>query len=50
VLDPFAGSGTTGAACIAEGFDAVLCEREAEYLADIERRVGAHVEREDIYA
>lgn len=41
VLDPFAGSGTTGAAAEAEGFDAILIEREAEYLADIRRRVGA---------
>jgi site-specific DNA-methyltransferase (adenine-specific) len=42
VLDPFAGSGSTGMACMREGFDAVLIEREAEYVADIERRI-AHV-------
>jgi site-specific DNA-methyltransferase (adenine-specific) len=41
VLDPFAGSGTTGAACIREGFDAVLIEREAEYVADIRARLEA---------
>jgi hypothetical protein len=40
-LDPFAGSGTTGAAAFLEGFNAVLIEREAEYQADIERRIGA---------
>lgn len=40
VLDPFAGSGTTGAAAVAEGFSAILCEREAEYVADIERRLS----------
>jgi site-specific DNA-methyltransferase (adenine-specific) len=40
VLDCFAGSGTTGAAAIAEGFKAVLIEREAEYVADIRRRLG----------
>jgi site-specific DNA-methyltransferase (adenine-specific) len=40
VLDCFAGSGTTGAACTAEGFDATLVEREAEYVADIQRRMG----------
>lgn len=40
VLDPFAGSGTTGAACKAEGFDCILIEREAEYIADIERRLA----------
>lgn len=43
VLDPFAGSGSTGMACLREGFDAVLIEREAEYVADIRRRI-AHVQ------
>jgi len=38
VLDPFAGSGTTGQAAMEEGFRAVLIEREAEYVADIRRR------------
>lgn len=38
ILDPFAGSGTTGEAAHLEGFDAILIEREAEYLADINRR------------
>lgn len=46
VLDPFAGSGTTGMACMAEGFDCTLIEREAEYVADIRRRI-AHVRGED---
>jgi len=36
VLDPFAGSGTTGAAAQAEGFRATLIEREAEYVADLQ--------------
>jgi len=40
VLDPFAGSGTTGAACALEGFNAILCEREAQYVADIKRRLN----------
>lgn len=40
VLDPFAGSGTTGAAALQEGFRVILCEREAEYVADIRRRLG----------
>jgi len=40
VLDPFAGSGSTGVACIAEGFDAILIEREAEYVEDIHRRIA----------
>jgi DNA modification methylase len=46
VLDPFAGSGSTGMACLREGFDAILIEREAEYIADIKRRL-AHVKGED---
>jgi site-specific DNA-methyltransferase (adenine-specific) len=39
VLDPFAGTGTTGAASFIEGRRCVLIEREVEYLADIERRM-----------
>ena len=46
VLDPFGGSGTTAAACAREGLDCILIEREAEYVADIERRV-AHVSGTD---
>jgi site-specific DNA-methyltransferase (adenine-specific) len=38
VLDPFAGTGTTGAAAVAEGFGVVMMERESEYVADICRR------------
>lgn len=40
VLDPFAGTGTTGQAALAEGFSAVLIEREVEYQKDIRRRLG----------
>ena len=39
VLDPFAGTGTTGEAAWREGMRAVLIEREAEYQADIARRM-----------
>lgn len=39
ILDPFAGTGTTGEAAWREGFSAVLIEREAEYQADIARRM-----------
>jgi DNA modification methylase len=46
VLDPFAGSGSTGMAYLREGFDAILIEREAQYVADIHRRI-AHVSGED---
>jgi site-specific DNA-methyltransferase (adenine-specific) len=45
-LDPFAGSGTTGMACMAEGIDCILIEREAEYVADIKARI-AHVRGDD---
>ena len=40
ILDPFAGSGTTGIAAINKGFRVILCEREAEYVADIRGRFG----------
>lgn len=40
VLDCFAGTGTTGEAAWREGFSAVLIEREAEYQADIRRRMA----------
>lgn len=39
VLDPFAGSGTTGEACQAEGVRALLIEREADYLPLITQRL-----------
>jgi site-specific DNA-methyltransferase (adenine-specific) len=39
VLDPFAGSGTTGQAAREEGFNAILIERETEYCDDIRRRL-----------
>ena len=39
VLDPFAGSGTTGEAAMLEGFNAMLIEREAEHVADIRHRI-----------
>ena len=40
VLDPFAGSGTTGAACELEGFDFIGIEREAEYVEIAEARIA----------
>lgn len=39
ILDPFAGTGTSGQAAFEEGFSATLIEREAEYQADISRRM-----------
>lgn len=40
VLDPFAGTGTTGEAAFREGMRSVLIEREEEYQADIRRRMA----------
>ncbi len=39
VLDCFAGSGTTGEACMLAGFDCTLIEREAQHAQDIEHRI-----------
>ena len=41
VCDPFAGSGTTGVACVHEGFRFIGIEQDAEY-AEIARRRIAH--------
>lgn len=38
LLDPFAGSGTTGTAAVREGFQTILCENDPEYQDDICRR------------
>ena len=40
ILDPFAGSGTTGVAAIAEGRRAILIEKEPDYAAICRRRVA----------
>lgn len=40
VLDPFAGSGTTGVAALREGCRVTLCELDPEYVQDIERRIA----------
>jgi DNA modification methylase len=39
VLDCFAGSGTTGEACMLSGFDCTLIERDAQHARDIEHRI-----------
>jgi site-specific DNA-methyltransferase (adenine-specific) len=46
VLDPFAGSGTTGQATVEEGFDAILIEREAEYCDDIRCRLALFLDQQ----
>ena len=45
VLDPFAGSGTTGEACIVEGFDCTMIEREAQYVDLIDKRLSKDIQR-----
>jgi DNA modification methylase len=40
VLDPFAGSGTTGCAAALEGFDSILIELQKEYIPIIKARVA----------
>lgn len=40
VLDPFAGSGTSGVAALATGRDCILIEREDTYIADIRERLA----------
>jgi site-specific DNA-methyltransferase (adenine-specific) len=41
VLDPFAGSGSTGKAAVAEGFRFIGIEREAEYVEIAKARIAA---------
>lgn len=40
VLDPFMGSGSTGKACVREGFQFIGCELSAEYVAIAEARIS----------
>lgn len=42
ILDPFAGSGTTGIAALQEGHRAILIEREPAYVDIIHRRLKEH--------
>ena len=44
VLEPFAGSGTTLEACIAEGMRCVGIEREAKYLPLIQQRLSKGID------
>ena len=39
IIDPFAGSGSTGVAALQEGFHFLACEREPEYVAIAEARI-----------
>lgn len=45
VLDPFMGSGSTGKACMREGFQFVGIEREEPYLAIADARISSEMDR-----
>jgi DNA modification methylase len=42
IIDPFAGTGSTGEAAELEGFNSILMEREPEYVEDITRRLAVY--------
>ncbi|MDE2098819.1 MAG: site-specific DNA-methyltransferase [Patescibacteria group bacterium] len=48
ILDPFAGSGTTGIAAMQEGMRAVLIEQSREYCEIIVRRLKEHAAKEPL--
>ncbi|RHZ96501.1 site-specific DNA-methyltransferase [Cereibacter sphaeroides] len=51
VLDPFAGSGTTGGCAVRLGRRAILCEGNQDYLSVMERRISGIVsETSDLFA
>lgn len=41
ILDPFAGSGSTGEAAFREGFNCIMIEREDQYAEDIRNRIAS---------
>lgn len=45
VLEPFAGSGTTLEAALAEGFDVIGIEREADYIPLILKRITKPIQQ-----
>ena len=40
VFDPMAGSGTTGASAIKNGFRAILCDKNDDYISLMEKRLN----------
>jgi len=49
VLDPFAGSGSTGKAAVAEGFRFIGIEREAEYVEIAKARITAATPKDTLF-
>jgi len=41
VLDPFGGSGTTAVACVEEGRECIIIEKDADYCEIARRRIMA---------
>jgi site-specific DNA-methyltransferase (adenine-specific) len=50
VLDPFAGSGSTGVAAKLEGFHCILIEKEADYVEITKRRLGWAVHQPELFS
>ena len=50
VLDPFAGSGSTGKAAVLEGFDFIGIEREAQYVEIARARISAVSAQKRLFA
>ena len=49
VLDPFAGSGTTGMVALSLGRQAVLCELSEAYVPMIRERLGQRMDQSDLF-
>jgi site-specific DNA-methyltransferase (adenine-specific) len=50
ILDPFAGSGTTGIACINTSRNYILIEKEEKYFNIINKRIAEHTEQQTLFA
>ena len=49
VIDPFAGSGTTGLACIKHGKQCVLIERDEGYCQKIVERIKGYAPQMELF-
>ena len=48
-LDPFMGSGSTGKACVLEGFDFIGIEMDAEYCKIAEARINQRLSQDLLF-